>query len=143
MGLKIGICTVLWFGLLSAACPVNAKGNKIQLKLSRFQGEKSHAVVVSPQWSEDKQLDQHTFAAIARGTGSDANGAFTFVVTRIQNPEWTDYSLWISYDSGKLKNQTLRARWTTHGHEPPGMTEVADGAWTLGQRMGGITGSAE
>lgn len=143
MGLKIGICTVLWLSLVSAACPVAGKGNKIQLKLGRFQEEKSHPVVVLPQWSEDKQLDRHTFAAIARGTGSDANGKFTYVVTRIQNPEWTDYSLWISYDSGKLKNQTLRAHWTTHGHEPPGMNEVADGAWTLGQRMGSITGSVD
>lgn len=143
MGLKIGMYTVLWFGLVSAAFPVTARGNKIQLKLGRFHGEKSHPVVVSPRWSEDKQLDQHTFAAIARGTGSDANGAFTFIVTRIQNPEWTDYNLWISYDSGKLKNQTLRARWATHGHEPPGMTEVADGIWSLGKHSGAITGSTE
>lgn len=120
-----------------------AEPGELKLQLIKFQAEKPHSVRIKLDWGNGIPMGNNTTANRAQGEGKDTLGRFTYVATRIANPEWTEYSLWISYDSGRKKNGSLRLRWVTNGHEPPGVSEVSDGIWTFEKRMGRLSGTVD
>ncbi|MBN8219333.1 MAG: hypothetical protein J0L53_00335 [Spirochaetes bacterium] len=118
------------------------EAGELKLKLIQFQGKKSHTLQIKLDWGEGKSLGDNTWVARVKGEGNDSLGGFNYVATRIANPEWTEYNLWINYSDGKYKDRSLRLSWVTHGHEPPDNIEVADGVWVFRSKAGKVTGSA-
>lgn len=116
---------------------------ELKLKLLAFQGKKSHSLRIKLNWAGGTALGDNTWAVRVKGEGEDSNGKFNYMVTRVSNPEWTDYIVWINYNTGKHKNQTLSLNWVTHGHEPPDNSTVADGTWSYNGKRGKLTGSSE
>lgn len=139
----------LVLGASFAAMPLfgqNSKDNEpgeLKLKLIAFQGKKSHSIRIKLDWGTGKSLDNGTWATRVKGEAEDALGRFNYVATRVANPEWTEYTLWINYAGGKRKNQSLRLSWVTHGHEPPNNSIVADGVWIFGAKHDRVTGTAD
>lgn len=128
-------------------CPLLSKAAKgeepgeLKLSLIKFHPKKSHSLLIKLDWGNGTQMGDNTTVNRAKGEGTDALGSFTYVATRVANPEWTEYTLWISYDSGKEKNRSLRLHWVTNGHEPPGNSEVTDGVWIFKGKMGKLSGT--
>lgn len=140
-------CILIWIGIV--AWPLHSKETQstepgtLKLRLLKFQAEKSHSIRIKLDWGSGIPLSDNTIVSRVKGEGNDMLGRFTYVATRVTNPEWTDYTLWISYDSGRKKNQSLRLRWVTNGHEPPDVSEISDGVWTFDNRMGRLSGTSD
>ncbi|MFO1470155.1 MAG: hypothetical protein U1F27_03825 [Turneriella sp.] len=138
LGILVLICIVA--GPQHSKDAKSEEPGELKLELLNFQVKKNHRIVVRLDWGKSTAIGDNTAVNRVKGEGKDAAGSFTYVVTRVANPEWTEYSLWMNYDSGQKKNQSLRLRWVTNGHEPPDNSEVTEGVWTFGSKTGKLSG---
>ena len=140
-GILMSIVIVSW--QLHGKDPKNEEPGDLKLNLIKFEAKKTHSIRIKLDWGNGIPLAENTTVNRVKGEGKDVLGRFTYVATRIANPEWTDYTLWLSYDSGRKKNESLRLHWVTHGHEPPDVSVVSDGVWTFQKRTGKLSGTSD